>query len=323
MQYAEVTGKDSIMRYTVDVIIPSYRPDQKLAELVSMLQNQTYPVSHILIINTEEKLWNPKIVKDMDRVEVFHIRQEQFDHGGTRRMGESFSNADILVYMTQDAVPADRFLIRNLLRPFRNPQVKAAYARQLPDHDCRIVEGYTRTFNYPEKSRIKGLEDVPKLGIKTFFCSNVCAAYDHRTYQDLGGFPKRAIFNEDMIYAGHLVKSGFKIAYAADAMVIHSHNYSNRQQFQRNFDLAVSQVQHPEVFAGIRSESEGIRLVKQTASYLKSINRKDLIPGLVISSGFKFLGYRMGKLYRKMPRFLVKACSMNKRYWDSVVSEDE
>ena len=284
------------MRYTVDVIIPSYRPDQKLTELVSMLQNQTYPVSHILIINTEEKLWNPKIVKDMDRVEVFHIRQEQFDHGRTRRMGESFSNADILVYMTQDAVPADRFLIRNLLRPFRNPQVKAAYARQLPDHDCRIVEGYTRTFNYPEKSRIKGLEDVPKLGIKTFFCSNVCAAYDHRTYKDLGGFPKRAIFNEDMIYAG---------------------------QFQRNFDLAVSQVQHPEVFAGIRSESEGIRLVKQTASYLKSINRKDLIPGLVISSGFKFLGYRMGKLYRKMPRFLVKACSMNKKYWNAVVSEDE
>lgn len=303
------------MKETVDVIIPTYRPDQKLTKLVTMLQKQDYPVSHILILNTEEKLWKPELIADTDRVEVFHISRKQFDHGGTRRMGEEFSNADILVYMTQDAVPADYSLIRNLVRPFRYPRVKASYARQLPDQDCRIVEGYTRSFNYPEESCIKGKEDIPKLGIKTFFCSNVCAAYDHETYKALGGFPDRAIFNEDMIYAGHLVNGGFQIAYCAKAKVIHSHNYSCRQQFQRNFDLAVSQVEHPEVFSGIRSESEGIRLVRQTAAYLRKIGRTNRIPGLVVSSGFKFLGYRLGKLYRHLPLFLVKACSMNKDYW--------
>ena len=74
-----------------------------------------------------------------------------------------------------------------------------------------------------------------------------------------GGFPRRTIFNEDMIYAGGLIKNGFAIAYAADARVIHSHNYSGRQQFHRNFDLAVSQAEHPEVFGGLASEGEGIR----------------------------------------------------------------
>ena len=119
------------------------------------------------------------------------------------------------------------------------------------------------------------------------------------------------------------MKSGYQIAYSAEALVIHSHNYTNRQQFTRNFDLAVSQAMHPEVFKGIRSESEGIRLVKQTASYLKSIGRSEQIPRLILSSGFKYLGYRLGKMYWLLPRFLVKAFSMNKGFWDSVNWEEE
>lgn len=301
--------------FTVDVIIPSYHPDGKLTKLVSMLQAQTYPVDHILIINTGEELWNPALIEDMDRVEVFHIKKSEFDHGGTRRLGESFSGADILVYMTQDAVPEDLGLIYHLLKAFQNPEVKAACARQLPADDCGVIESYTREFNYPGKSRIKSKKDLEKLGIKTFFCSNVCAAYDHKTYRELGGFPRKAIFNEDMIYAGHLVQAGYSIAYVAEARVVHSHNYSFMQQFHRNFDLAVSQVDHPDVFSGVKSEKEGIRLVMQTASYLVSIGQKKLIPKLVLDSAFKFLGYRMGKMYRKLPKWLVKACSMNKRYW--------
>ena len=304
--------------FTVDVIIPSYRPDEKLGKLVAMLQKQTYPIDHILIINTEEQLWKPELIEDMDRVEVFHIEKKEFDHGGTRRLGESFSNADILVYMTQDAVPANHALLYHLLKAFQHPEVKAAYARQLPDEDCRIIESYTREFNYPAQSRIKSKTDMEELGIKTFFCSNVCAAYDHKTYKELGGFPKKAIFNEDMIYAGHLVQAGYSVAYVAEAEVIHSHNYSFMQQFHRNFDLAVSQADHPDVFGGVKSEKEGIRLVLQTASYLKEQKQSKWIPKLILDSGFKFLGYRLGKMYRRLPMSLVKTFSMNKAYWKSI-----
>ena len=308
-------------RFSVDVIIPVYKPDQKLTRLVSLLQKQTYPIGHILIINTDETLWDPDLIQHMDRVEIFHIKASEFDHGGTRCLGESLSDADILVYMTQDAVPVNRSLIHHLLRPFQKEHVKAAYARQLPNDDCSIIERYTRDFNYPEESYIKDIEDLPEMGIKTFFCSNVCAAYDHKTYKELGGFPERAIFNEDMIYAGGLVKAGYSIAYCAEAQVIHSHNYSGWQQFTRNFDLAVSQVQHPQIFSGIKSESEGIRLVKQTADYLRQIKRPELIVSLIYMSACKFLGYRMGKIYRFLPHFLVKFCSMNKRYWEVKDSE--
>jgi rhamnosyltransferase len=97
--------------------------------------------------------------------------------------------------------------------------------------------------------------------------------------------------------------------------VIHSHNYNCTQQFKRNFDLAVSQADHPEVFGGIRSESEGIRLVKQTAHYLSEQHKPWLIPGMFVKSGFKYMGYRMGKAYHMLPQWLVMKCTMNREYW--------
>lgn len=81
--------------------------------------------------------------------------------------------------------------------------------------------------------------------------------------------------------------------------MVHSHNLTPMQQFHRNFDLAVSQAEHPEIFAELKSEGEGIRLVKQTAKYLLAHFRGFLIPELVVSSGCKYLGYKLGKQYEK------------------------
>ena len=134
-------------------------------------------------------------------------------------------------------------------------------------------------------------------------------------YEKLGGFVTKTIFNEDMILAAQMIQAGYGVAYAARAEVIHSHNYSYFQQFQRNFDLAVSQADHPEIFAKISSESEGMRLVKQTASYLLKQKKPWLIPDLVLISGFKFLGYKAGQNYQKLPKGLVKKFTMNPSYW--------
>lgn len=118
-----------------------------------------------------------------------------------------------------------------------------------------------------------------------------------------------------MIYAGNLVKKGYAIAYAADAKVYHSHNYSALQQFHRNFDLGVSQAEHPEIFANVPSEGEGIRLVKKSLAYLVKTGHIWLIPQLVIQSGAKYAGYFLGKRYWKLPHRLVMACTMSPWYW--------
>lgn len=299
----------------VDVLIPVYRPDGKLTELLKRLKMQNYPIHRVILMNTEEKHFPAELTGIWDRVEVYHLAKEEFDHGGTRDRGVRMSTADLVVCMTQDAMPADETLIEELVEPFDDPKVWAAYARQLPNEECREVEKYTRSFNYPEQSMVKTKEDLDRLGIKTFFCSNVCAAWRREKYLELGGFVKHTIFNEDMILAGTMIKQGGKIAYCAKAKVIHSHNYSAFQQFHRNFDLAVSQTMYPEVFGGIRSESEGIKLVKKSLSYCIKIGKPWLMIQVVTQSAGKLLGYKMGQRYRSLPMWLILRCTMSPSFW--------
>ena len=299
----------------VDVLIPVYRPDGKLTELLKRLKMQNYPIHRVILMNTEEKHFPAELTGVWDRVEVYHLAKEEFDHGGTRDRGVRMSTADLVLCMTQDAMPADETLIEELVKPFDDSEVWAAYARQLPNEDCRDVEKYTRSFNYPEQSMVKTKEDLDRLGIKTFFCSNVCAAWRREKYLELGGFVKHTIFNEDMILAGTMIKQGGKIAYCAKAKVIHSHNYSAFQQFHRNFDLAVSQTMYPEVFGGIRSESEGIKLVKKSLSYCIKIGKPWLMIQVVTQSAGKLLGYKMGQRYRSLPMWLILRCTMSPSFW--------
>lgn len=302
---------------TLDVIIPVYRPGKEWEKLLRRLAVQSRKPDRILIMNTGKENWDPRWEQLLPGMEVFHIPPEEFDHGGTRDRAARMSRADYLLFMTQDAVPADDCLIEKLMETMElSSDVRAAYARQLPRSDCRLEEQYTRSFNYPEKSFVKRKEDLPRLGIKTYFCSNVCAVYQRKTYLQLGGFPARTIFNEDMIFAARLIQNGYAVAYSAEARVIHSHNYSPLQQFHRNFDLAVSQTDHPEVFSGIRSEGEGIRLVRSTAAFLIRERKLWRVPGLFWNSGWKYLGYLLGKRYRKLPRSWVLHFTMNRRYWE-------
>ncbi|MEF9917205.1 MAG: glycosyltransferase family 2 protein [Lachnospiraceae bacterium] len=299
----------------IDIIIPTYKPDEKFKLLIRRLQQQSYPIHRIYVMNTLTDTFPEEFCKEYGNLEITHIQPEAFDHGGTRHQGALQSNADIMVYLTQDAVPCNPQLIEELVKPFEDELVGVVYGRQLPNPTCGVIESYTREFNYPNVSRVKSNQDLPELGIKTFFCSNVCAAYRREIYNLMGGFTRKTIFNEDMILAGTMVRAGYKVAYAASAKVIHSHNYGCLEQLKRNFDLAVSQTQHSEVFEGIKSETEGIRLVKKTIQYLCKIRKPWLVIVLIAQSGCKYIGYRLGRNYQKLPQWVVNKCTMNPRYW--------
>ena len=300
---------------TVEVIIPTYKPGEEFREVLFRLSRQSVLPGRIHVINTEEKYWDPSWEKEFPLVDVTHISRDEFDHGGTRRVAAAECREDFFVLMTQDAVPCHRDLLSALVAPLiRDERIGAVYARQRPKKGSSAIEKYTREFNYPEESHVRFAEDIEKYGIKTFYCSNVCAAYRKSSYIAAGGFPERAIFNEDMIIARRILEAGFGIAYAADAEVYHSHDYSSAEQFHRNFDIGVSHAENPEIFGGIVSEGEGIRLVGMTAEHLLSSGRWYLLPSLVIMSGCKYIGYLLGRHYRQLPASFVRFCAMNKEY---------
>ena len=118
-----------------------------------------------------------------------------------------------------------------------------------------------------------------------------------------------------MIYAGRVIEAGYAIAYEAKARVIHSHNYSNSQQFHRNFELAVSQAEYPELLAKYPSEREGIKLVKSMAKYACDKGKPWMVFPLLIKSMCKYAGYFLGKRFKKLSEWFVKKCTMDSEYW--------
>ena len=304
----------------IDIIIPIYKPKKDFIELIEKLESQTVKPGKIILMNTEEKyakgfLQESRLLETYDNVEIYHVSEAEFDHGKTRDMGVQKSSAPYFMCMTQDAVPADEFVIEELLKGLEQEKVASVYGKQLARKNSHLLENFTRKFNYPDHSSIKSKEDIDRLGIKTYFCSNVCAAYNREIYDRLGGFIKKTIFNEDMIYAASVIKANYRIGYVATAQVVHSHHYTGIQQFHRNFDLGVSQADHPEVFSNVPSEKEGTKLVSETLKFLVKGKHYGQILPFVYQCGCKYIGYRMGKAYRSLPMWLIKKCSMNCNYW--------
>lgn len=149
----------------------------------------------------------------------------------------------------------------------------------------------------------------------------MCAAYRADVFDKLGGFEFPVIFNEDMFFAAKAIQSGYFVMYQADARVIHSHNYSVRQQFHRNFDLAVSQTMHPEIFEQVSSESEGMKLVKSTVRYLLRKKKPHLVIELGLQCVGKYAGYWVGKRYQRLSRKQILRYTMNTGYWRRVWKE--
>lgn len=280
----------------VDVAILTYKPDDRFLRLIFMLKKQSIQPQKIIVINTEEKAFSlPDDHKEGDfGFEVHHISESEFDHGGSRNYAAGFSDSEFLIFMTQDAVPENERLIEELLKPMEDKEVAVSYARQLPDKNAGEIEKYNRSFNYPGEDRKKTLKDIPELGIKTIFCSDVCACYRRSVFEELGGFVFTD-FNEDMIFAYGAVRAGHAIYYAAGAKVIHSHEYTALQQFKRNMALGASQGAHPEVFKEFKSEGEGKKLVRGCTSHLLKVHKPWLIPVFYIHCAARYAGFLTGK----------------------------
>lgn len=301
----------------VDAVIPAYKPGHDLRELVEKLLDQTVRLGRIIIINTDREYFDEKEYLIAPAVEVVHITRHEFDHAGTRDMGLRMSDADYVLFMTMDAIPKDNYLVEKLLSGFRRADnIAVSYAMQLPKKDCNRIEQITREFNYPAQSRVQTSDDIKELGIKAYFCSDVCAMYDTSIYRSLGGFKAPAIFNEDMVYAAGALDAGYAVSYCADALVYHSHNYTGRQYYRRNFDLGVSQADHPEIFERFNVKGTGMQLVRKSLAQICRRGTPADIIRLVYYSGMKYLGFRKGKNYHKLS---LKSClkhTSDKEYWN-------
>jgi rhamnosyltransferase len=302
----------------ISVIIPTYNASKYLSYLLPKLRLQTLKDWELLIIDSFSSDGTLDIAKSFG-ARIVVIPKEEFDHGGTRSLVSKKAHGDILVYMTQDALPVDGHAIESLIKPFlQDEKIGAAYGRQLPRQGAGPIEAHARLFNYPPTSQIKTMSDSPKFGIKTAFISNSFAAYRRTALLSVGGFPSNTILSEDTYVAAKMLLAGWKVAYCGDAMVYHSHNYGFIEELKRYFDIGVFHAREPWIRQAFgQAEGEGMRYVRSEFRYLWNENLM-LIPSAILRNMLKFISYKLGTIEQYLPIWLKRQLSMQKRFWDTI-----
>lgn len=298
------------------LIVPTLNPGCMWEKWTGLVNGEISKGIDVLVLDSESEDGTPQKALEAG-FEVQKISRDKFDHGGTRQKGvEMYPEAEIFIFLTQDALLADSKALKELVKCFDDPSVGAAYGRQLPHENSEIIAAHARLFNYPAESRIKSLHDSKKLGIKTAFISNSFAAYRRKALKDVGGFPNNTILSEDTYVASKMLLKGWKIAYCAEAKVYHSHNYNFVQEFRRYFDIGVFHSRESwirEKFG--HAEGEGLKFVVSEIKYIIEKKRIYLLLSVILRTMLKYIGYRLGMYERKIPNKIKKYFSMNKKFW--------
>lgn len=221
---------------TVDIICPLYNAEKYINNLHnSLLKQKNVEIKNIRYILTKSKDNTEKILKELTNCIYSVIQPEEFSHSLTREQEAFKSDADILVFITQDVIIERTDWLYNLTKDIENGKVDSCYSRQLCNNNS--IEKYTRESNYPSESKIVSKNDIEKLGLKTFFFSDAASAIKRETFVKLKGYDgKKLVISEDMYIAYKLIMNGYKIKYCADSEVVHSHNFTLKQQYKRYYD---------------------------------------------------------------------------------------
>lgn len=281
------------------LIIPTLNAGTQFRTLLEQIAAQSLPTRK-LIVDSESTDDTARLAEKFG-VEVLTIPRKTFNHGATRQFAlETLlerAPLDVIIFLTQDVLLHDTESLKTLVKIFgEDKSVGLSYGRQLPHVNATAEAKFLRAFNYPATSQLRSFDDRKIFGIKTAFASNSFAAYRISVLKAVGGFPSHVPLSEDMFVAAKMLLDGWKIFYAAEAQVYHSHNYTAAQEFRRYVQIGKFHAQEPwirETFGS--AEGAGKKFVLMKLAALAKKNPVDCV-GAIFRDAAKFFGYRLGRL---------------------------
>jgi rhamnosyltransferase len=299
------------------VIIPVRNGGPRWREAAARLRECVPDPSVVVVVDSSSGDGSDAVAVEHGFV-LHRIDVRTFNHGRTRQEAvEQFcAGKPYVVFLTQDAIVENDATLVSVLESFADPQVGAAYGRQLPHRDAQPFEAHFASFNYPPLSQTRTLADTKRLGIKAAYLSNSFAAYRTEALIQCGGFPDHLILGEDGYVAMKMLVSGWRIRYCSEALVRHSHAYSLVEEAHRYFDFGVAHAQMAELLERFGNpEGEGLRLVRSELRYIRSVAPR-LVPQVVLRNAARYFFYRLGRSFSVLPESLCRRLSMTKVYWE-------
>lgn len=236
---------------------------------------------------------------------IFRIKPEEFHHSRTRNLGAEKSKGEVLVYLTQDALPINNDLLEKLVNPLKDPEVAVSYGRQIANPDAADVNKFFYSYFYPDEKKVLSKEvanNPKKFYINYIYVSDVCSAIKKEVWDEVR-FTDDVPMSEDKDFALKVLKAGYGIVYEPEATVYHSHDYSLHSLFKRRF-------QDGSAFSNIALEGEsgffgrGFKFVTEEMKFLVREKKFLGIPYAIIYNFIDFLGFFLGKHEKYIPGFI-------------------
>jgi rhamnosyltransferase len=315
------------MSVDVSVCILSFNGEEFLRDLLDSVESQITNYSfEILVIDSgssDQTIW---ILGEFPKVRLVEIPNEDFGHGKTRNFAAELSEAEFIVFLTQDSVPSNESWLNSMLEPFEKfENVSCVFGKQIPRPDCaapikREVQNVFLQFGADGSIVLHGNPNSKHPGIvaNTFF-SDVNSAIRRKCLIEV---PFRDLpYAEDQALGIDHLNHGWLKAYTPMGSVFHSHNYSPRKYYKRKMDERIGVYEATgEVFATslfqafkavISFTLKDWRFIWKDRDYSKSLKLNNFLKSPV----YNFLLFKVYWLTRKPENHLkLKTHSLEAQY---------
>jgi rhamnosyltransferase len=232
--------------FFISIVIPTLNGGSLLKDCVHKIADQVCEFKFELIVIDSGSIDNSLdyiksyCTKNFIEFKIVSINKRDFSHGNTRNQAVLESSGDIIVFLTQDAVPFDQFWLLNLVNPFIDSSVCATFGNHTAhiNHPTLIKRNIDQHFQSMNKYAVRCLNDFRRYesDIKyrqmLHFFSNNNSAIRKKMLTRIP-FPNVS-YGEDQIWADLALKKGYKIVYSPDSKVYHSHYWNLIQIFKRS-----------------------------------------------------------------------------------------
>jgi glycosyltransferase involved in cell wall biosynthesis/GT2 family glycosyltransferase len=227
----------------VTVVIPVYNGGTMLKAVVEACLAQDLDEEfELLLIDSASSDGCLEALPQDERLRIHRIQKEDFGHGRTRNLAVELARGEYVAFITQDAIPANRMWLMNLIAPLQSdPNVAGVFGCHIAHthHGQLTAHDLDQHFNrWIFRSHRQPIE----LDAERQTTNGVVSTHE-RFYSDNNSCLRKSIwttlplpdvvYGEDQLWAREILRKGYKKAYASTAVVRHSHEYGFRETVER------------------------------------------------------------------------------------------
>lgn len=204
------------------LVIRCYNEEEHIGRLLSGMMHQTIQDAEIIVVDSGSTDATLSIASRFP-VTVVSIQPEEFSFGRSLNRGCAAASGEFIVIASAHVYPLCNDWLECLLRPFDDPDVALVYGKQRGNDTTRYSERQVFAKWFPEASCLD--QEHP-------FCNNANAVIRRSLWEELP-YDEDLTGLEDIDWARRAMQLGYRIAYAADAAVVHVHDEAPSQIYNR------------------------------------------------------------------------------------------